>query len=49
MIITMKQGAKPKDIAIVTEKIKGLGYKPHISKGKDVTIIGMIGRLRGKI
>ncbi|MDR2812091.1 MAG: N-acetylneuraminate synthase family protein, partial [Endomicrobium sp.] len=43
MIITMKQGTKPKDIAVVAEKIKGLGYKPHISKGKDVTIIGMIG------
>ncbi|MDR3196057.1 MAG: 3-deoxy-7-phosphoheptulonate synthase [Endomicrobium sp.] len=43
MIITMKQSARPKDVAIVTEKIKGLGYKPYMSKGKDFTIIGMIG------
>jgi 3-deoxy-7-phosphoheptulonate synthase len=35
----MKQGTKPKDIEVVTEKIKGLGYKPHISKGKEFTII----------
>jgi 3-deoxy-7-phosphoheptulonate synthase len=49
MIIIMKQGAKLKDIAIVAEKIKGLGYKPHISKGKDVTtIIGIIGDYVGK-
>jgi 3-deoxy-7-phosphoheptulonate synthase len=43
MIITVKKCAKPKDIASITNKIKELGYKPHISKGKDVTIIGMIG------
>ena len=48
MIITLKKGAKPKQISIVAEKIKILGYKPHISKGKDVTIIGMIGEYAEK-
>ncbi|MDR2191675.1 MAG: 3-deoxy-7-phosphoheptulonate synthase [Endomicrobium sp.] len=48
MIITLKKGAKPKEIAAVTEKIKTLGYKPHVSKGKDVTIIGMIGEYAEK-
>jgi 3-deoxy-7-phosphoheptulonate synthase len=48
MIITLKKGAKPKEIASVTDKIKILGYKPHISRGKDVTIIGMIGEYAEK-
>jgi 3-deoxy-7-phosphoheptulonate synthase len=43
MIITLRKGAKQKEITAVTEKIKGLGYKPHILKGEDITIIGMIG------
>ncbi|MDR3257116.1 MAG: 3-deoxy-7-phosphoheptulonate synthase [Endomicrobium sp.] len=48
MIITLKKGAKQKEITIVTDKIKSLGYKPHISKGKDITIIGMIGEYAEK-
>jgi len=48
MIITLKKGVKQKDITAVTNKIKSLGYKPHISKGKDVTIIGMIGEYAEK-
>jgi 3-deoxy-7-phosphoheptulonate synthase len=43
MIITLRKGAKQKEITAVTEKVKGLGYKPHVSKGEDITIIGMIG------
>jgi 3-deoxy-7-phosphoheptulonate synthase len=43
MIITLRKGAKQKEVMMVTEKVKGLGYKPHISKGEDITIIGMIG------
>jgi 3-deoxy-7-phosphoheptulonate synthase len=43
MIITLRKGAKQKEIAAVAEKMKGLGYKPHVSKGEDITIIGMIG------
>ncbi|OEG70795.1 3-deoxy-7-phosphoheptulonate synthase [Candidatus Endomicrobiellum trichonymphae] len=43
MIITLRKGAKQKEIMVVTEKVKGLGYRPHISKGEDITIIGMIG------
>jgi 3-deoxy-7-phosphoheptulonate synthase len=48
MIITIKKCAKPKDITSITNKIKELGYKPHISKGKDITIIGMIGNYAEK-
>lgn len=48
MIITLKKGAKKKEVDIVLDKIKNLGYKPHISKGKDITIIGMIGEYAEK-
>ncbi|MCA6070783.1 MAG: 3-deoxy-7-phosphoheptulonate synthase [Endomicrobium sp.] len=48
MIITLKKGSKQKDIKAVTDKIKVFGYKPHISKGKDFTIIGMIGEYAEK-
>jgi 3-deoxy-7-phosphoheptulonate synthase len=48
MIITLKKGAKHKEVAAISEKIKSLGYKPHVSRGKDVTIIGMIGEYAEK-
>ncbi len=43
MIITLKTGATNKEIQSVVKKIKSLGYTPHISRGVDKTIIGMIG------
>ena len=48
MIITLKKGAKKKETELLLEKIKKLGYKPHISKGKDMTIVGMIGEYAEK-
>ncbi|MCL2484684.1 MAG: 3-deoxy-7-phosphoheptulonate synthase [Endomicrobia bacterium] len=48
MIITLRKGAKKKEVDIVLNKIKKLGYKPHVSKGKDVTIVGMIGEYAEK-
>ncbi|MDR2426910.1 MAG: 3-deoxy-7-phosphoheptulonate synthase [Endomicrobium sp.] len=48
MIITLRKGAKKKEIDLVLDKIKKLGYKPHVSKGKDMTIIGMIGEYAEK-
>ena len=48
MIITLKSGIKQKEVDVVVNKIKNLGYKPHVSKGKDVTIIGMIGEYAEK-
>ncbi|MDR1695193.1 MAG: 3-deoxy-7-phosphoheptulonate synthase [Endomicrobium sp.] len=48
MIITLKQGVKKKEVEVVLDKIKKLGYKPHVSRGKDVTIIGMIGEYAEK-
>ncbi|MDR2771938.1 MAG: 3-deoxy-7-phosphoheptulonate synthase, partial [Elusimicrobiota bacterium] len=48
MIITLKKGISKGELDLVIERIKKLGYKPHISKGKDVTIIGMIGEYAEK-
>ena len=48
MIITLKKGAKKKETDLVLDKIKKLGYKPHVSRGKDITIIGMIGEYAEK-
>jgi len=43
MIITLKRGSKKHEADAVIKKIKKLGYLPHVSRGVDVTIIGMIG------
>lgn len=43
MIITLKNKATKKEEKKVVDKIKSLGYLPHISRGNNVTIIGMIG------
>ncbi|AYO31254.1 3-deoxy-7-phosphoheptulonate synthase [Biomaibacter acetigenes] len=46
MIIVMEKNATPKDIENVCEVIKSAGLGVHISKGEDVTIIGVIGDRR---
>jgi 3-deoxy-7-phosphoheptulonate synthase len=43
MIITLKKGSHKTEIDRVIRKIKKLGYLPHVSRGVDMTIIGMIG------
>lgn len=43
MIITLKKGATRSESSVVIKKIRQLGYSPHVSRGVDVTIIGMIG------
>ncbi|MCE5249034.1 3-deoxy-7-phosphoheptulonate synthase [bacterium] len=43
MIIVMKQGAAEKDIQKVISLIEKLGYKAHLSRGVERTIIGVIG------
>jgi len=43
MIISLKPGTTKKGIEEVIQKIKNLGFTPHISKGKERTIIGVIG------
>lgn len=44
MVIVMKHNASLKEISDVLKRVKELGLKPHISKGKERTVIGVIGR-----
>jgi 3-deoxy-7-phosphoheptulonate synthase len=43
MIIVMKQGATDQQIDEVVSLVEKLGYKAHLSKGVERTIIGVIG------
>lgn len=43
MIVVMKKKATEKQIEKVIKKIRECNLKPHISKGEEVTIIGIIG------
>lgn len=43
MVITLKPGTTEKGIQHIVEKIKELGFTPHISRGVERTIIGVIG------
>jgi 3-deoxy-7-phosphoheptulonate synthase len=43
VIIVLHQSAKNDDIENIILKIRDLGYSHHISKGKEKTIIGVIG------
>lgn len=43
MILTLKPKATKKDVELIRKKIKELGFTPHISQGKEVTIVGVIG------
>ena len=48
MIIIMKQGASEDDLRHVVEVIEKLGYKNHIIRGVERTVVGAIGDERGK-
>jgi 3-deoxy-7-phosphoheptulonate synthase len=43
MIIVLKHGASKEEIDHVVQKIKEYGLTPHVSAGKERTIIGVIG------
>ncbi len=49
MIILMKKNATQEQIDHVTEWIASVGYKPHLSRGVERTLIGAIGDERGKV
>jgi 3-deoxy-7-phosphoheptulonate synthase len=49
MIILMKKNATAGEIDHVTEWIASVGYKPHLSRGVERTLIGAIGDERGKV
>ena len=43
MILILKKGVAEKEYNHILDKIKELGFTPHISKGVKKTIVGMIG------
>jgi 3-deoxy-7-phosphoheptulonate synthase len=43
MIIVMKSGATMKEVSSVLKQIEAHGFKPHLSKGEETTVIGVIG------
>ena len=43
MIIVMKSGATLKEVSAVLKQIETQGFKPHVSKGEETTVIGVIG------
>ncbi|MFN3966757.1 MAG: 3-deoxy-7-phosphoheptulonate synthase [Endomicrobiia bacterium] len=43
MILNLKTGVTEKEIEQVIQKIKELGFTPHVSRGEVKTIIGVIG------
>jgi 3-deoxy-7-phosphoheptulonate synthase len=48
MIIVMQHGAGKGELAAVLEKIRELGYRPHVIEGVERHVIGAIGDERGK-
>ncbi len=49
MIIVMKRKADQQELEKVIKWIESVGYKAHVSKGVERTIIGAIGDERGKV
>ncbi|MBQ3434768.1 MAG: 3-deoxy-7-phosphoheptulonate synthase [Selenomonadaceae bacterium] len=43
MIVVMKRGATQENLAAVVKKIEASGLRTHLSKGEEVTIVGVIG------
>ncbi len=43
MIIVMRAGATPQQIAAVVERVERMGFRAHLSEGEERTIIGVIG------
>jgi 3-deoxy-7-phosphoheptulonate synthase len=48
MIIVLKAGASEADIDDVSRRVRDLGFKTHLSRGEERTIIGVVGDDRAK-
>jgi 3-deoxy-7-phosphoheptulonate synthase len=48
MIIVMKAGVKEKEIQEAARRVEQIGYKPHILRGVERSVIAAIGDERGK-
>ncbi|HDT14641.1 MAG TPA: 3-deoxy-7-phosphoheptulonate synthase, partial [Firmicutes bacterium] len=43
MFITLKKDVSKDQVDKVVKKIRDLGFQPHLSKGAEVTVVGVIG------
>jgi len=43
MMIVMKPGATPEEVAAVVGKVERIGAQAHVSRGEELTVIGAIG------
>lgn len=43
MIVVMQKSASPKEITEIVERIESMGFKAHVSKSEEKTIIGVSG------
>lgn len=43
MLLTLKKGTTEEGVKHVLDKIKELGFMPHISQGAETTVVGVIG------
>jgi len=43
MIVVMKPSSTPENLSAVVKKIEAAGLRTHLSKGEEVTIVGVIG------
>ncbi len=48
MIIVMEKGATARQVKAVKERIRALGYRPHVIRGETRQVIGAVGDERGK-
>lgn len=48
MIIVMQKGASAQQLKAVKERIRALGYRPHVIHGETRQVIGAVGDERGK-
>lgn len=46
MIIVMRMGADAHEVGTVIQRIRDLGYRPHVSSGTEKVIVGIIGNDR---
>ena len=43
MIVVMESDASPEELESVVNRVRDLGFQPHLSKGEERTIVGLIG------
>lgn len=44
MLIVMKRGYTEEELQEVVREIEKVGYRPHVSRGVETTLVGAIGR-----